>query len=335
MSVKKLLNGVSYFRIFKKLNTIVISIGEFHDINTNCNQLSNNGKLYEINNFIGDLFKTINNKSCVKLLLEMQTDSKDSLIPSTNYNIASVTSRLFETCKRMISKKHLNWNWTSIDPRSWRDLSSLMEFYILTQSANYNYINDLYILIDDVNKQNIDILKDQVYNFVLKFTSNNSPFYTSIEHHINELYLYADYFNINNKRRKSYTFIQTAANRIYESIYIIWVNVQDAYAQTKIENGKINIMYTGKDHNLNMEQYFTNDGYNIIYTAKFLSENCVEIENSLINNINNIKKCIKNNKKEASTRLLPVDLAGHTVKLAKYCKKYPTKKKCVNKNTNR
>jgi|688.fasta_scaffold1469959_1 hypothetical protein len=108
MSEVKKLNYVDYFKVFKNFNTntVVISVGERHDINTSCKTLlpTGNIKLYEINNFIGDFFKNVKNKSCVKLLLELQTDSKDSRTPSQYYNHGMLNSRMFETCKRMVKK---------------------------------------------------------------------------------------------------------------------------------------------------------------------------------------------------------------------------------------
>jgi hypothetical protein len=192
-----------------------------------------------------------------------------------------------------------------------------MEFYYISQNTNFNDRYDLINLIDFVTKDNIDKLVDSVYNFVLKFISTKTYFFTTIEAKIKNLY---NKCNCTISNRTSDIAILKRAEVIRTSIYIIWVNVQDAYAINKFEDGKINIMYTGSAHNINMEKFFTDVGFHLIYESKPLGVNCVEIENNFIKS--DEFKCI--NKK-----LPPKDAAsegGLTKKLTKYCKKYP--KRC-------
>ena len=275
----KRINNTEYFKILKnqQSNTILISIGEEHS-REKC-EADTTYKTYDVNNFIGDVFgfykqyKNIYKSSYVKyiennintdvcLLLEIQTASPQSSIPIESYAFEptrKLGSKLFNTCEKIL--KHKKWKWIPIDPRGWSWFSPLMFLYVkIILENSYNYI--------ELVRYNIKMLTDNVTEYLNEDTS-----YFSNE--IRSLLIALNTVMSNRPSRAS----------IENLILKIWINVQDLWCQNEIQAGKINIIYTGHNHNENMEKFFTDHGFDIEYEGVKLKKNCTLVDTSRINEI--------------------------------------------------
>ena len=62
--------------------------------------------------------------------------------------------------------------------------------------------------------------------------------------------------------------------------------LQDIYTLQNIKNNKINILYTGSEHNKNMEPFFRKSGYKLLYAGNgFKYPNCMSININIIHEI--------------------------------------------------
>ena len=275
----KRINNTEYFKILKnqQSNTILISIGEEHS-REKC-EADTTYKTYDVNNFIGDVFgfykkyKNIYKSSYVKyiennintdvcLLLEIQTASPQSSIPIESYAFEptrKLGSKLFNTCEKIL--KHKKWKWIPIDPRGWGWFSPLMFLYVkIILENSYNYI--------ELVRYNIKMLTDNVTEYLNEDTSYFS----------NEIRSLLIALNTVMSNRPSRAAIENL-------ILKIWINVQDLWCQNEIQAGKINIIYTGHNHNENMEKFFTDHGFDIEYEGVKLKKNCTLVDTSRINEI--------------------------------------------------
>ena len=150
----KKVNYVDYFKIFenKKNKSIVISIGEYHEM-YNCGD----EKSLDVNNIIGDIFAFYKNKinnvikshnikkkeivnklnldvkndDSINLLIEMDILRCEDIYEPSDYKtddgdiIQVYESNLFQVCHELLINKK-KWKWTPIDTRLNMDFLSIL-----------------------------------------------------------------------------------------------------------------------------------------------------------------------------------------------------------------
>ena len=273
-------NNLDYIKIFfqKTTNTLLVSLGEIHSLEKCSNSLVSIDLPVMINNLVGNVPK---NK--VVLLIEAQATGEwvNSAEINNIYKHPKKYSKLYETCFMLNSIDSIYHKYF-IDPRRFPCLSSLMDFYAIYEKNNYTLV-DFVFLRENYAKLYQQIESFLFYNFsnvgIQKYFSEDCYLALNSIARVNKVFMEFQEQHKNNGTLVPLKSISSLVDELKNSIFKLWINMQDFFAVTRIQDNLLNIMYTGVSHNLNFEEKILTsaNGWEVLQEGNWIGRNCVSV----------------------------------------------------------